>query len=277
MKTPLVLLNLLYQPVRTVVAILGVAFAVLLIFMQMGFYGSAEDTATILFEALDFDLMMISSNYLTSSHPRSFSLTRLNQALEHPDVATAVPLYINWQSWRILDRGPRRAILTLAFRTDERVFRTNKIFNCVPTEECLLRLRRPDTVLMDTATRDYFGPRGVGVRTEMNFKTIEVVGEFTLGTGYNADGMVLTSERTYAYLSGPQALERPAFGLIRLRPQATAEPSRSKNSFAKPSTPTGRIATSRSSAATRSRPPNAHTGWIGPPWASSSSWAFSWR
>ena len=54
MKTPLVLLNLLHQPVRSLVAVLGVAFAVLLVFMQLGFYGSAETAANTLYHALDF-------------------------------------------------------------------------------------------------------------------------------------------------------------------------------------------------------------------------------
>jgi putative ABC transport system permease protein len=217
MKTPLVFLNLTNQPLRTAAAIAGVAFAVLLLFMQLGFYGSADDTATALFEALDFDLLLISSNYLNSSRPRSFPLTRLDQALGHRDVESASPLYIDWQTWRKCDGSERRAILTLAFRLDEPVFQTKKVFDCESVEKCRRLLQMPDSILMDTATRDYFGRRGVGVRTELNFKNVEVVGQFTIGTGFAADGMVLTSERTYAHLSGPQALERPALGLIRLR------------------------------------------------------------
>ncbi len=221
MKTPLVLLNLLHQPVRTLVAILGVAFAVLLVFMQLGFYGSAESAANTLYDALDFDLVLLSSNYLNSTRPRSFPLERIYQALEHRDVASAAPLYIDWQTWRTKDdRQQRRAILVFAFRLDEDVFRADKVFRSEPAEQCLSRLRRPDTVLMDTETRDYFGPRGVGEETELNNTRIEVVGQFTIGTGYGADGMVLTSEHTYARLLEPQALEQPALGLIRLKEDA---------------------------------------------------------
>src|SRR5262249_43092202 len=112
MKTPLVLLNLLHQPVRTLVAIIGVAFAVLLIFMQLGFSGPAETAATTLYDALDFDLILISSNYLNSTRPRSFPVERLYQAQAHGDVASVAPLYIDWQTWRIRDKsGQRRAIL----------------------------------------------------------------------------------------------------------------------------------------------------------------------
>ncbi len=220
MKTPLVLLNLLHQPVRTVVAVVGVAFAVLLIFMQLGFYGSADTAATSLFDALDFDLVLISSNYLNSTRTRSFPLERLYQAQAHRDVATVAPLYIDWQTWRIRDESrQRRAILVLAFNQDEPVFQP-EVFASEPGEQCLARLRSPDTILMDTETRDYFGPRGIGEETELNETRIRVVGRFTIGTGYGADGMVLTSERTYSRLTSPRALAQPALGLIRLKPEA---------------------------------------------------------
>ncbi|MGH7222474.1 MAG: FtsX-like permease family protein, partial [Gemmataceae bacterium] len=138
--------------------------------------------------------------------------------LEHRDVDTVAPLYIDWQTWRIKDRGrQRRAILVLAFDLDEPVFRA-RVFGHDPAN--LASLRAPDTVLMDTRTRDYFGPRGVGKETELNQTRIKVVGQFTIGTGYGADGMVLTSERTYARLTSPRALTQPALGLIRLKPAA---------------------------------------------------------
>lgn len=221
MKTPLVLLNLLHQPVRTLVAILGVAFAVLLVFMQLGFYGSADAAATTLYDALDFDLVLLSTNYLNSTRPHSFPIERVYQALQHADVASAAPVYIDWQTWRILGRDShRRAILVIAFNLDDAVFRRDQVFRSQPADDCLRRLATPDTVLMDTSTRTYFGSRQVGIETELNQTTIAVVGQFTIGTGYGADGMVLTSDRTYARLTDSRALELPALGLIKLRPEA---------------------------------------------------------
>jgi putative ABC transport system permease protein len=195
--------------------------------MQLGFYGSAETAATTLYDALDFDLVLVSSNYLNSTRPRSFPRHRIYQALEHRDVATVSPLYIDWQTWRIQDASrQRRAILVLAFNVEDPVFQPQRVFRNQPAEECLSRLRAPDTVLMDTSTRNYFGPRHVGVETEMNRTRIDVVGQFTIGTGYGADGMVLTSDRTYARLSSPRALEQPALGLIRLKEESRDQADR---------------------------------------------------
>ncbi len=221
MKTPLVLLNLLHQPVRTAVAIIGVAFAVLLVFMQLGFYGSAETAATSLYHALDYDLVLTSENYLNINRARSFPRLRIYQALEHPDVASVAPLYVNWQTWRIQDRDrQRRAILVIAFDLDEPALLPERVFHTQPAEDCLRRLRTPFTVLMDTSTRDYFGPRKPGVETELGWRTVKVVGQFTIGTGYGADGMLMTSDGTYAGLYGPEALEQVTLGLVKLKPEA---------------------------------------------------------
>jgi putative ABC transport system permease protein len=221
MKTPLVLLNLLHQPMRTAVAVLGVAFAILLVFMQLGFYGSAEKAATTLYNALDFDLVLISSNYLNSTRPSSFPRRRIYQTLEHPDVASASPLYIDWMTWRITDKKQRRAILTLACNLEAPVLRRDShVFPKESADECLRRLRTPDTVLMDVSTRSYFGKHGPGTITEMNRTTIRVVGELLIGTGYGADGMVLTSDDTYARLTAARALDQAALGLIKLKPGA---------------------------------------------------------
>jgi putative ABC transport system permease protein len=221
MKTPLVLLNLLHQPVRTVVAILGVAFAILLVFMQLGFYGSAENAATSLYRALDYDIVITSGNYLNINRARSFPRLRIYQALEHQDVASVAPLYVNWQTWRILDgTNQRRSILVVAFDLDEPVLRSERVFHSEPAEDCLRGLRTPFTVLMDTSTRDYFGPRSPGVETELGWRTVQVVGQFTIGTGYGADGMLITSDGTYAGLYGPAALEQVTLGLIKLKPEA---------------------------------------------------------
>ena len=63
MKTPLACLNLLHGKTRTLVAIAGVSFSVLLIFMQLGFLGSVRQTATAIYDALEFDIMIRSPGY----------------------------------------------------------------------------------------------------------------------------------------------------------------------------------------------------------------------
>ncbi|MFY8201214.1 MAG: DevC protein, partial [Pirellula staleyi] len=62
--TPISLLNLISQPTRAIVSILGVAFALLLIFMQLGFRGAVGNTATIVYGKLSGELVMRSPDYV---------------------------------------------------------------------------------------------------------------------------------------------------------------------------------------------------------------------
>ena len=100
MKTPLAWKNLVYNKVRTAVALAGVGFAVILIFMQMGFLGAVRKTATQIYDALDFDLMLRSPTYLHLTEPRSFPRERVLTAASLPDVALARLFYLGLCEWQ---------------------------------------------------------------------------------------------------------------------------------------------------------------------------------
>src|SRR4029078_11475092 len=100
MKTPLAWQNLVYNKVRTAVALAGVGFAVILIFMQLGFLGAVRKTATQIYDPLDFDLMLRSPAYLHLTEPRSFPRDRLLQAASLPEVAKARTFYLGLSEWQ---------------------------------------------------------------------------------------------------------------------------------------------------------------------------------
>src|SRR5438094_9760026 len=111
MKTPLALLNLIHQPVRTCVAVLGVAFATVLVFMQLGFLGAVEATATLLYEQLDFDLLMVAADFREVNRPGSFPKERLHQAEAFAMVQRTAPLHLGFHVWRNPDSRQRRLIM----------------------------------------------------------------------------------------------------------------------------------------------------------------------
>src|SRR5439155_2435567 len=99
-KTPLAWQNLIYNKMRTAVAVAGVAFAVVLIFMQLGFLGAVRTTATLIYNALDVDIAIRSKEYLHLSEPRSFPKSRLYQAASLSGVRRVDPFYIELSQWR---------------------------------------------------------------------------------------------------------------------------------------------------------------------------------
>jgi putative ABC transport system permease protein len=114
MNIPLALLNLLHQKVRTAVAVGGVTFAIVLLFMQLAFLNSAERSATVFFENLHFDLILTGPAYMEATRAGGFPRSRVYQALAVPGVKRAAPLYVESNLWRIqrkktADGGPEPA------------------------------------------------------------------------------------------------------------------------------------------------------------------------
>ncbi len=217
MKTPLAWLNLLHQKTRTAVAVAGVAFAVVLILLQLGFLASVRQTATRVYDHLDFDVLLLSPEYLHLSKAGTIPRARLAQAASLPGVAGTSALDVGFQLWRNVDTGQRRGILLMALDPQQRPIAIPEI-----TDQ-QSRLEKSDTVLVDQLSRSEFGPIKTGVTTEVGGRTVNVAGEFTLGTGFSADGALITSETTFHHLLPFRKPSEISLGLVRLAPDANPE------------------------------------------------------
>ncbi|GIW80348.1 MAG: ABC transporter [Gemmatales bacterium] len=218
MKTPLAWLNFVHHKTRTLVALAGVSFAVILIFMQLGFRGAAEATATFLYSKIDdFEIFLVSSSYRDVNRTGTIPRTYLYRAMSLDEVESAYPLYISFSLWRNVTTGLRRTILVIGFRP------TDPIFRGLPELEdpdLLRELHRLDTVLVDRMSHPDFGLAEMLPQTritEVGFRRIEVVGQFTLGTGFASDASIITSADTFAALFPRRSLEKVNLGLVRLK------------------------------------------------------------
>lgn len=199
MKTPLAWLNLLHNKSRTAVAVAGVAFSVLLVFMQLGFLGAVGKTATMSYDGMDFDIVLRSPEYLYIIEPRTIPLERMQQAETVAGVASARPFYAAIHVWRHPTSGQTRAILCMGFRPDQNVFLVPGI-----RDQAVL-LNRPNTLLIDRLTRREFGPVNgdkfsqddIGTQPEIGHKRMSIVGTYQQGTGLACEGAVVMSERSY--------------------------------------------------------------------------------
>ena len=147
MKTPLAWRNLIHDKARNAVAIIGVGFAVLLILMQLGFYGSVLQTATTIQDHLAFDLLVCSKDYLYITRPGSFAEARLHQARGVNGVLDAWPINLNFCGWQNPETGRRRAMLVLSCDPHDPAVRVEN-----PTAQLSL-LNQPDTVMIDRRAR----------------------------------------------------------------------------------------------------------------------------
>src|SRR5258708_3376137 len=106
MRTPLAWYNLTEEKLRTFVAAAGVAFSLTLVFMQLGFLSSVDNTATLVLDQLDFDIAIVSRGYRHLAESDSFPRLRLYEAAAVPGVARATPFYVGIQTWRTELPGP---------------------------------------------------------------------------------------------------------------------------------------------------------------------------
>src|SRR2546423_12183270 len=93
-RTALAWHNLWHQPVRSGVAVIGVTFAAVLMFMQLGFLEAVKASATVIYDILEFDICLRSRDYDHFSDARSFDRSRLSEAQAISGVAAAAPLYV---------------------------------------------------------------------------------------------------------------------------------------------------------------------------------------
>jgi putative ABC transport system permease protein len=226
----LALSNLAHERGRTAVSVTGAAFAVVLVFMQYGFLGALYDTATLLYDRLDFDLLLTSSEYLELSRPGTMDRTRIAQARSVPGVADVVPLSTEQALWRNPtddpDRGGKRWQLTVLGVDPGRLGETflppgGGLFGSPAGEaEARADLSRVGTVMLDRRSRPDFGDPAKmpsGLIVEVSGRRIELAGYFELGTGFSFTGLLLTNEETYPLICRA-APGRVTFGLVKVAP-----------------------------------------------------------
>ena len=88
MTAPLGWLQLKHKPLRLLVALAGIAFAVLLIMMQLGFRSALFESAVRFHERFDYDIALFSPDSVFIVRPQAFSIRRLAQAQGFEAVAT---------------------------------------------------------------------------------------------------------------------------------------------------------------------------------------------
>ena len=228
----LALTGLLHQRGRTAVSVIGAGFAVVLVFMQLGFLGSVNNTATLLYDKMRFDILLTSSEYIDLSRPGSVDRERLAQARGVPGVADVLPVSFGMAMWRNPTddpvRGRRRwqlAVVGIEPGHLDRVFLppgSGGLFDTTAEQaERQAALSRLVEVLLDRLSRPDFGGAGMppGTRSELNGRAITLGGYFRAGTGFSYTGMLLTNEATFREYMHQQP-RQVTFGLIQLEPGA---------------------------------------------------------
>ncbi|QNI54515.1 ABC exporter transmembrane subunit [Synechococcus sp. BIOS-E4-1] len=222
-RIPLASLMLVRQPVRLAVALAGISFAGILMFMQLGFRDGLFDASVTVHRLFDADIVLISPRSTSSVSMAGFPRRRLVQAMALPEVEGITPVHWNLLLWRNPKTRGTRSILALGFEPGDPLFVDPTL---APKAQVLTQKGR---VLFDEKSRPEFGPvaewfrSGRTVESEISGKRVRVAGLIKLGSSFGADGNLLTSSETFLDLlpnTPPGSIE---VGLVRLQPGSDPE------------------------------------------------------
>jgi len=214
-------LQLWHQKPRLIAAVAGVAFAVVLIFMQLGFREALFDSAVRYHRTLGYGLAVIAPRTDNLTRTLPFSRNRLFQALSDPEVTGVTPVYRAFaQLVNPEDRTRTRQILVLGFDPE----RGGMDLPAIEGQRETLRLR--DHALIDRFSRPEFAPviaavaRDGSVETEAGNRRIRIAGFVEMGSSFGIDGSLITSELNFARLFPHRELQQIDLGLVALAPGA---------------------------------------------------------
>ncbi len=213
-RTPLGWLQLSHEKGRLLVAISGIAFADVLMFMQLGFQGALFNSNTKLNRSLNADIVLISPKAKNMQSLSTFSRRRMYQAKDITGVKSAQPMYVNVVKWKNPQTQQETSIQVLGIEPDRPPLDLPEL----KQQSQLLKL--PDSFLFDTGTKGQYGEvikqveEGKTVNTEIEGRTVNIRGLFFLGTSFGADGNLITSGDNFLRIFGKRQASSINLALI---------------------------------------------------------------
>ena len=219
MKLTLAWRQLFHQRARLLAAIAGIVFAVVLIMVQLGFQAALYESATLHYDHMTADIVLLSPQYEAIMYNNSgFPLQRLNQAYAVDGVASTLPVYGSFVAWKNPWTHKERTMYMFGFKPVPGFFDLGDIKDPGPL------LRTGDSVLFDVRSRKEYGDvpaafrAGQRVVTEIVGHRVEVTGLFTAGTSFGIDGAVILSDANFFRVLPGRSPDVVNFGLIKLNP-----------------------------------------------------------
>ena len=215
---PLAWLQLKRQPVKYLVAIAGIGFAALLMYMQIGFQSGLLTSSTTFYAALDADLILISPKTVSSGSFSQFPQSQLFRANGYKEVETVVPMYVTNITAQKLGGQKPTSLRIIGYDPDV------KALNVDAVNEQSNQLKTAGYALFDTEGNSRTGPvakaieeNGYQFLTLYNLtQTFRTVGLFGLGSTFAADSNIITSPGTAIQLADQLNFGEISLGLIKV-------------------------------------------------------------
>jgi putative ABC transport system permease protein len=223
LRTPLGWRQLRHNPTRLFVALSGVAFANMLIFLQLGVMGALYESSVTAVRQLNADILLLGSEARAIASLGTIPRRHLFQALALEGVRAGGTLQVGSIGMRNPAGGTSATMLVYGIDPDFPAFLKSEITRQQAS------LRTADTALLDRLGRSAIQPLvaalegGNGpVTSEMMGRTITMTGLFSLGASFSDDGGVIISDQTFLRLFPRNTASATSAILLQLSPSADA-------------------------------------------------------
>lgn len=220
-RLPIGWLQLTHSRTRFAAALAGVAFANVLVFVQLGIMNSMGAATLRPYAFFQSDVMISAGDANSMTDGGNVARQWLLQALADPDVADGIGLFITNVPW---DRGDKDISLT-TFGIDP----AKPGFLAPEIAGDLGLLQVQDAAILDRLARGLGQEEAAAIRRqsplsfETQGRTITAHATFAGGGGFGGDGYMLVSDQTFLSLFPARHSSAPDHILLTLRPGADPE------------------------------------------------------
>ena len=220
-RLPIGWLQLTHNRTRFPAALAGVAFANVLVFVQLGIMNSMGAATLRPYAFFEADVMISAGDANALTDGGNVARQWLLQAMADPDVADGTGLFIANVPW---DRGEKDISLT-TFGVDP----AKPGFLAPEISGDIALLQVQDAAVLDRLARGLGKDEAAAIRPqsplsfETQGRTLTAYATFAGGGGFGGDGYMLVSDQTFLSLFPARSSAAPDHILLTLRPGAQPE------------------------------------------------------
>jgi putative ABC transport system permease protein len=208
---------LLHDKVRFLITVSGVAFAVTLVFVQVGLFEGLLSNASVTIEQVDADLWVSARNTPNVDFSNTFPETFVQRVRSVPGVARADNLIV-WFGRVALPTGATENAVLYALED----FTGWKIPWRVGEGDAR-DLRRGKYVILDDSATKRFGPFAVGDYREFNGQRLKIIGRSAEARSFTTNPIAFLDYRVAQSLDRQSLHNRTTYILVKLAPGADAK------------------------------------------------------
>lgn len=213
-RIPLGWLQLSHNKGRMLAAVFGVAFANVLVFVQLGIIGAFNTSIQMSYQPFQADIIISSSDANTLSDGSPLSRRYMYQSLSNPQVESAAAIYIGLLQWN-MPNGKTASLQVYGIGPEAKPFINQDI------QSSIEQIKLQNTFILDSKTRGLDEATLLSLlesnrRIEMNGVALRLAETVVIGGGFGANGNMFVSDQTFLRLFPKQQAGTPSHILLKV-------------------------------------------------------------